>query len=139
VFLAQSSLASIVLAITWAWCILGTKLAYIARDHDRDQRIANATQGSVFKQNPNATQADIEGMDILISIFWPIISCPSLGRLIASVFEGAFLQPGPSAIWGVFLFVGIYCVFLIRAYQVRLFFLMVFCVRISFHFHAILP
>lgn len=134
VFLAQSLLASVALAVTWAWCVLGTKLAVLARDHERDLRIANATNGSVLRHNPNATMTDLEGMGIKsISIRRSNYARSSLGRLVESVFEGAFLQAGPSAIWGVFLFIGIYGIFLIRAYQVRLFFVMVFCVCISFH------
>ncbi|KAF9516678.1 hypothetical protein BS47DRAFT_1483825 [Hydnum rufescens UP504] len=121
VFLAQSLFASVVLAITWAWCVLGLKFSNLTRDHQRDQRTANATEGSVLRHNPNATQAEVEG------------------QLVASVFEGAFLQPGPSAIWGVFLFVGIYSVFLIRAYQVRLFFVMVFATVILSLFATFAP
>ncbi|KAF9513513.1 hypothetical protein BS47DRAFT_1362373 [Hydnum rufescens UP504] len=113
VFLAQSLLGSVVLAITWA--------CHLARDHQRDQRIASAAQGSILKQNPNATQAEIDG------------------QLLVTIFEGAFLQPAPSAIWGVFLFIGIYGVFLIRAYQVRLFFVMVFSTIILSIFATIAP
>jgi Putative ER transporter, 6TM, N-terminal len=139
VFLAQSLLASVVLLITWAWCVLGLKFSHLARDHQQDQRIANATQGSILKQKPNVTQAEIDGMVISISIFFPDLSYSLQGQLVATVFEGAFLQPGPSAIWGVFLFIGIYGIFLIRAYQVRLFFVMVFSVRIFRRAHLNSP
>jgi hypothetical protein len=112
---------------------------FLVRDHQQDLRIANATQGSVLQQNPNATHAEIDDMAFSSLVLFPDPSYSLHGQLIPTIFEGAFLQPGPYAIWGIFLFIGIYSILLIRAYQVWLFFIMVFCVHISCHAHLISP
>ncbi|KAF8331978.1 uncharacterized protein EI90DRAFT_907939 [Cantharellus anzutake] len=121
VFLYQWVLTAIFVAAEWAWCILGMKLSVLARNQVHDQRIFNSTVHSIYTHDPNATGAQIEG------------------ALIRKVFEGEFLQAGSSAVWAAFLFVGTYFALLIRVYNVKLFFIMVFAVILVSIFATIAP
>ncbi|KDQ16837.1 hypothetical protein BOTBODRAFT_241914 [Botryobasidium botryosum FD-172 SS1] len=108
VFVTQSLFAGVVILATWAWCTLGMKFALLARNHAKDQAILQRLSITVLQHDPHATPAEIEA------------------QLSAEIFKGAFLQLRSSVVWAFFFFLGTYALFLIRAYNVRLFFVMTF-------------
>ncbi|KIO26368.1 hypothetical protein M407DRAFT_24334 [Tulasnella calospora MUT 4182] len=108
IYLTQTALGGIVVCAVWGWSVLAMKLSLLARDAAKDQMTYATVNQTIFKENPDMQPAQIEG------------------RFLEQVFTGIFLQAGSSAIYAVFLFIGIYFVFLIRAFVPRLFFIMVF-------------
>ncbi|KAG8908239.1 Eukaryotic translation initiation factor 5A [Tulasnella sp. 403] len=108
VFLFHTLIGGIGMMVVWGWCVLGTKLSLLARDSHRDLETYVRLNSSIYQQNPNPHPGQIEG------------------QLIAAVFQGQFLQAPSSAVIAVWLFIGTYAVFIVRAYHQRLFFIMVF-------------
>ncbi|KAG8971789.1 hypothetical protein FRB90_010379, partial [Tulasnella sp. 427] len=101
-------MGGIVVCAVWGWSVLAMKLSLLARDSVKDQTTYAMVNQTIFRENPDMQPAQIEG------------------RFLEEVFKGIFLQAGSSAIYAVFLFIGIYFIFLIRAFVPRLFFIMVF-------------
>ncbi|KAG8981531.1 hypothetical protein FRB90_007179, partial [Tulasnella sp. 427] len=108
IYLTQTLMGGIVVCAVWGWSVLAMKLSLLARDSVKDQTTYAMVNQTIFRENPDMQPAQIEG------------------RFLEEVFKGIFLQAGSSAIYAVFLFIGIYFIFLIRAFVPRLFFIMVF-------------
>lgn len=114
-------LAGIVVCAIWGWSVLGSKLADLARDKTNVQNVAQQLAAPILQAHPNTSYTDLEAV------------------LYPRIFDGVFVDKYAALVSAVFLFFGTYALFLIRGYQQRLFFVMVFGIILLDIYMSITP
>jgi hypothetical protein len=109
-----------VVLATWAYSVAGMRASVAVRNVARDTATARrAIAAAGFTSAPSPAQ--------------------QYAALQPAIYRGDFVQPASSAIWAVWLLVGCIPIFLIRAYRVRLFHVMVLADILLLIFATISP
>lgn len=113
VFTYHSLVGGLIVVTTWAWCVAGMKASVGLRSSERDR----TTEGTALYA---------AGISYSNGTLLPGVSdAQALAIIQAAVYDGNFLQARSSAIWGAFLFIGVFPIWILRAYRAKYFAVMV--------------